>query len=271
MSTTTATEELILQGARAWLKATGSRGGLTDAQVIPADDKGPRPSMPYLTLKLTASDIQVGEDELVNFLGDLLTITGGAEGDEYAITVNGEDLTYERLEADTDADVAEALAERIGAALDLVYAEAVGGTLWIAALTGDLQVETADPKLELEAGGVVVQGIMAVRTANLSVQSFGVAAAAWVERAASRLSMEDGEAVVDEAGLSIVPNGGMLNVSAMLDTKIEGRTMREFTITYATRQDPLLLTPLESMSATITLERSVDDPDGYVITVEQEV
>lgn len=50
----------ILQAVRGWLKDAAS---LTDAQVIPADDRGPRPALPYLTVKVTTADLQVGEDE----------------------------------------------------------------------------------------------------------------------------------------------------------------------------------------------------------------
>lgn len=52
--------ESILQGVRTWLKAAAT---LTDAQVIPADDVGPRPAMPYLTVKVLSADLQVGEDD----------------------------------------------------------------------------------------------------------------------------------------------------------------------------------------------------------------
>jgi hypothetical protein len=50
----------ILQAVRGWLKAASS---LTDAQVIPADDIGPRPALPYLTVKVVVADLPVGEDE----------------------------------------------------------------------------------------------------------------------------------------------------------------------------------------------------------------
>ena len=56
------TRETILQAVRSWFK---SSLGLTDLQIIPADDKGPRPPIPYLTVKVIVADIAVGVDEEV--------------------------------------------------------------------------------------------------------------------------------------------------------------------------------------------------------------
>lgn len=60
--------EDILQGFRAWLQAAGDSGGtpLTDAQVIPSEDKGPRPPLPYVTVKVGPPAI-VGVDEYLSF------------------------------------------------------------------------------------------------------------------------------------------------------------------------------------------------------------
>ena len=50
----------ILQGVRAWFKAALN---LTNAQIIPADDKGPRPPLPYLTVRVSAGDTPTSVDE----------------------------------------------------------------------------------------------------------------------------------------------------------------------------------------------------------------
>lgn len=55
--------EAVLQACREWLKAGAvapTATPLTDAQVIPADDKGPRPPLPYLTVKVTTPGTVVG-------------------------------------------------------------------------------------------------------------------------------------------------------------------------------------------------------------------
>lgn len=65
-----AVREDILQGIRTWLKTSES---LTDVQVVPADDDGPRPSLPYLTVKVLTADAEFGRDEDIRGLdGDSL-------------------------------------------------------------------------------------------------------------------------------------------------------------------------------------------------------
>jgi len=54
--------EDILQAVRSWLKTALT---LTDAKVIVAEDDGPRPAMPYLTVKVLAHDIPEGWDEVI--------------------------------------------------------------------------------------------------------------------------------------------------------------------------------------------------------------
>jgi hypothetical protein len=53
-------EETILQAFRSWLKDAQS---LTDAQVIPEDDDGPRPPKPYLTVSVLTLDNMVNMDD----------------------------------------------------------------------------------------------------------------------------------------------------------------------------------------------------------------
>jgi len=55
--------EAIRQGIRVWLKTAL---GLTDDQIIIADDKGTRPPLPYLTVKVTSPGLQVGTHEILN-------------------------------------------------------------------------------------------------------------------------------------------------------------------------------------------------------------
>lgn len=67
----------IGQGVRAWLQAAGNppTGGglgapLTDAQVILTDSKGPRPPLPYLSVKVIVPGTRIGEDERIDSIGD---------------------------------------------------------------------------------------------------------------------------------------------------------------------------------------------------------
>lgn len=58
----TATRETVLQAARDLCQALATGTALTDSQVIPADDDGTRPALPYLTCKVTTI-VQQGTTE----------------------------------------------------------------------------------------------------------------------------------------------------------------------------------------------------------------
>ena len=70
--------ETILQTFRTAFK-TALSPTLTDQNCIPADDKGPRPSLPYITIKVTTAGIPVGTTEqLRGESGGLPTVKGRA-------------------------------------------------------------------------------------------------------------------------------------------------------------------------------------------------
>lgn len=101
----------ILQGVRGWLKMAAT---LTDAQVIPADDVGPRPPLPYLTVRVIAPDLPVGEDEVVWALDEDDLPTATVHGTRRAtISVQGfgagveEWLSVARLALSSDAGIAQ--------------------------------------------------------------------------------------------------------------------------------------------------------------------
>jgi hypothetical protein len=57
----------IVQGIREWVKAFGDpAGALADNQVIKADQDGPRPAVPYVTVKVTTLSV-VGVDERLTY------------------------------------------------------------------------------------------------------------------------------------------------------------------------------------------------------------
>lgn len=58
----TATHESLLQAARAWVLLATS---LPTGQVIPTDDEGTRPPLPYITVALSMFDLEQGHDEQV--------------------------------------------------------------------------------------------------------------------------------------------------------------------------------------------------------------
>lgn len=273
----TAITEQVLQALRAWLRANGSAAGLTDAQVWVDSSKGPRPPLPYLSVRVLASDIPVGEDEVVSRIGDTFVVGNGATGATYSLTVNGEAVSYVRLSADTNATVAAALVAAINADADLdaVYAEvdttAASPTFWVAAMAGALVTSTADSKLTRTEDGAALEEQIGTRRATVSVQALGESATEWLERAVRRLSLDAVTIDLEVAGLSVRPVGGMTDLAKMLDTSIEPRVLREFEVSYAIRTEPVLKVPLETVITTATTRRSATDASPLTSTITVEV
>lgn len=73
----------LYRAVRGWLMAAVSPA-LTNDQVIPADDKGTRPDLPYMTIKLTTLHQRVGEDEQ-----GVEVVDEGEPGERVELTVTG--------------------------------------------------------------------------------------------------------------------------------------------------------------------------------------
>lgn len=70
--------ESLLQDVRAWVMLATS---LPSEKVIPADDEGTRPALPYVTVNLTTYDIAVGSDETLYEVDDDDELRARAMGD----------------------------------------------------------------------------------------------------------------------------------------------------------------------------------------------
>jgi hypothetical protein len=164
-----ATLEEIIQAVRAWHKLAL---GLTDAQIIPADDKGPRPTPPYLTVKVTTPGIDIG--------------------------------TAERLDG----------------------------------------VDGGSPTLTIRQ----------LRRAVVSVQGFGDDAIEWLDYAGLALDLPDVYDLLAAAGLTVDTLGEARNLSGFVDTEIEPRYLREYSITYKVATDPAVLVPCSQVQIDVTQE-----------------
>lgn len=173
--------EDLLQAARGAIKAALT---LTDAQVIPADDKGPRPPLPYLTVKITTA--------------------GGSSG---------------------------------------YHPEDIPGCDGV----------TGDPTTKGRASYV----------ATASVQGFGATAAGWLDELPLRLRRP---AVLDTlATVAVRPLGGVVDVSALLDTEIEHRYALDLEVAYAVEDDPVSLTEALTVETEYTGES--DTPGDLTVTI----
>lgn len=341
--------ERILQAVRSWLASSAKAGAtLTDAQVIPADNKGARPPLPYLTVKVLVHDLPVGTDEDLHDSADSLTVATAADGTVYSFTLGGATIAYTRVAGDTNTSIAAELANRARAdrltvgvaaaatvysflvdgqtvshtrtggdteatvatalaaaanALTGVYASSYGAVVYVAAETGTLRVtEVSDDLTHVEsdawassssavlyvmaitgtitiasvsagltqvADAVPVRNVNAHRSATVSVQGFGRETASWLERAVLKLRSGAVLTAMETDGVTVDPAGGLQDLSQLLDTGIEGRYLREFTVGYALRTEPEILVPaetVETISGSI-FERYTDSPDPLSVLV----
>jgi hypothetical protein len=230
------TREELLQAIRGWLMAGTS---LTDLQVIPADDKGPRPALPYVTVKVLAADIPIGRDAKRSIEVVVVTVTGGAEGTEYELEVNGETISHTRTADDTDATVATELAE---------LADEIDGV--------EAWAETA-----------AAEWVRGYRRATVSIQAFGDQAASWVEDAILALSTDAIQLELETLGVTIEAEGST-DLSGLVDTSIEARVVRELDVTYDLRSTPVLVDEVATVATHLTFDRSEGDPDALVADVD---
>ena len=182
----------IFRAVRGWLKAASA---LTDLQVIPADDKGPRPALPYLTVKLTTLHQRMGEDER----GVEIEDEGGPD-ERVLLTVSG------------------------------------------------------------------------ARRGVLQLRGFGDAPGDWLAEA--ELALSDPQVLMDlgELGVSVRSLGGIIDVAALLDTKIEARWSQDYELTYMLRSAREAI-PVETLGVESTLYRVEPDEASALplnITITEE-
>lgn len=179
----------LLDAARGWLKAAVSPA-LLDRQVILADEKGTRPALPYLTVKLTALHQRVGEDEQ-----GIEVVDEGEPGERVELTVTG------------------------------------------------------------------------ARRAVLQVRGFGEEPGDWL--AAAELALSDPQVLMGLAALNVGVRslGGLIDLAALIDTRIEARWSQDFELTYQLRSRREALVVAELGVEGLFYEQTPDDPTALPLTI----
>lgn len=251
-------DESILQGVRSFFKNVLS---LTDAQIIPANDKGPRPPLPYMTVRLDRADQPNAIDTQTTVEADVLTVTGGAVDDVYAVSVQGTEVQYTRLDGETDGEVATALLALI-LGVSGITGTVNGPVIVLISLTREpLDTEVVSGDLSLEAGGVPAEAVEGLRTADVEIVGYGAMTDEWMTQAVSSLRLAIGIAACVNAGIAIRADGGSNNRSAMVDTQIEARWSRNLSVDYAIRGAAQPLTPLSTVLVSGVLETQTGGSD----------
>lgn len=204
--------------------------GLTDSQVIKADVRGPRPNLPYLTVRVGSANVPIGEGmEIVQFPLSRATVALDDPGTLYMLTIDGDDYTYTSTDDDTADTIAQALALAVQTA-GLTIATTDGADVVIyddngtAVVTGDSNITVVtDTSVEVYREGVY---------STITVQGFGIGADAWLEGFSGALQRPDVSELQLAVGMDLEVSGGLLNVAALLDTAYEPRWARELQANY---------------------------------------
>lgn len=175
--------ETILQAVRSWVLLATS---LPAIKVIPADDYGTRPALPYITVTLTAFDLPVGHDE------QLLTTLAGK------------------------------LRERV---------------------RGD-------------------------RRAVVSLNAYGKAGADLLALCNASLAKTSVQGKLGEAKITLMPAGPSLDLSSLVDTRIEKRFVKDFEVVYAFETSQETIPHVETISLAVEIDADPDFGNPFLLTLE---
>ncbi len=141
--------------------------------------------------------------------------------------------------------------------------------LTVQVTTADIGVGTDAKVFEIDGGsGNPTFRALGQRAGSVSVQGFGEDTSGWIEVATLRLERESVKAILEAAGLTVLTIGGTTDLSALVDTSIEPRFLREYEIGYAVAdQEAEELIPVATFETGLILRDGPDDPDPLVVTI----
>ncbi len=260
------TREQILQSVRAIVKPLARPGGaaLTDAQIIPANDKGPRPPQPYLTVTLLSASVPVGTDAAPPRAAARVTVNTKATGYVYQLTVGALTISHTRLLADTNATVAAALVAAANAASEYTYAAVLAAdttTFWLFDALARTLATAGDGGLTITAAAETVYFPNGPRSMTVELQGFGYTTEDWLNDVQLGLSSPSAlQAMLDE-GLTLRTLSGVAPLPTLLDTSFEGRFSLDLIGSYSAWSTPILATTVDTISfeGTLQTEPATDD------------
>ena len=221
--------EIILQTVRTLLKAANN---LTDAQVVVQQASPmPRPALPYLAVLVDTMDQQEqAVDSAAQTSADLITVTGGTEGDTYQIDAAGESVTYTRLDTDTADDVATELAALLNAT-GQIESESTGPVLSLVSLVAPLETAVDGP-LSLAADAAPASVVRGLRSGTISLWGYGNASRPWIERGRAYLASPAGVDQQIAGGVTVAPAGDIVVETVDLGTGYESRYASPLRLSY---------------------------------------
>lgn len=108
------------------------------------------------------------------------------------------------------------------------------------------------------------------RTSTVSVNAYGAGAEAWLERATLFLRSPATLAQLGAAGLAVRPEGGLNNLSGLLDDSTQVRFQRDFAVDYVREgADPADTEDVTELELVVHEDTWTGGPDDLVQTVSE--
>lgn len=95
-------------------------------------------------------------------------------------------------------------------------------------ITHDTTVHTDELVVDEDA----LQRVRGLRTGTVSLNAYGAGAEAWLERANLKLRSPSVMDLLETAGLTLRPEGGIRNLTGLRDTAAEARFQRDYFVDY---------------------------------------
>lgn len=108
-----------------------------------------------------------------------------------------------------------------------------------------------------------------LRTGTVAVNSYGAGGEAWLERAAFMINAPSSQAVLQPAGVVIRTNGGINNLSGLLDDGTEVRFERDFSVDYERRASETEVEGLVELETVVHEDTFAGSPDDRVVTITE--
>lgn len=108
----------------------------------------------------------------------------------------------------------------------------VASFLLVKVTTADIQVGEDETRYGLDDDDVPTVTVHGTRRGTVSIQGFGATSEEWLATARLALRLPTVQAVLNAAGLTIVPMGAPRDISAMLDTGIAARFAWDLEVLY---------------------------------------
>lgn len=120
----------------------------------------------------------------------------------------------------------------------------------------------------IAGGGEPTRKTRGDRGNQVSVQAHGLGAVTWLETAVARLRHDAIKVLHSSLGISVTPDGGLVNLSTLIDSGFEDRYAREFGVLYSDESAEETMNEATTVITTATQQSTHGDLIEVIIEPE---